>query len=792
MPDIVKMMKTTAVQPRSFPFPPMRGAVLFAFGLLVLTRTVVAGCATVAGFESYGPLTLVDRIACATDTEHRFSEYPTGRSFVTNVLGAACRAMTHVVASESGTSCKCGAYVAWRLGEGGKLSPGMPYLLVVEYPDDAPRTVTLGNRGTGSRTCFHSGFTVGEALNPPYVTQHPEAYGVPLSHSFAELDQVMYLVEKPLSLDGKSLRSAAKDGFDVYFSLYPKEDAPDSVGLALKSISLYRIDDPSLIETSPVYPAEGLPRRYVTWREEMADDPGFASFSDPIDYYRTKSKLMKVLGFNCASRDLLEFGYCQYWDVSWNGYGHGWMWSCGEKDRYWEETVDAFAADGHAILPFYEYSGAHGPSDGPSLGVRKLCRPLHWDTRHQQDYVESVSAASRAQVDITSPEALAEFKKILDCTILRFKNRANFLGAWLRNRGSMPVSFHDYTIARFNVETGRRVTRKEIADAGYDSSLYKAYMNWWYVKRAEFLALSRDYLRTNGVADAVVVFDGDITEPGRIWEGWRNNVAVATNAFYRGHSWTDCVRPWLGRWRTDSLEGTAETWGRYCVRGRYPTYGDREHEHGVPADDPTTYAGKSGVGLALSYGAVYTQFATNEVASYRNGDGRLFLVRHFSLNEDALCGANGDRRLLGYYTADTFRTGRAVMLAELWAVALNDPTDLGYLFGAALETTSVAAMREFHLNFLALPAVRGRVMHGGVRCALQTVRRYDTEKGVYFAVVNTSTEPVTAAFQLSLDRAELTSVAESVGGTVHPVRDGRVTLSLKPLQLLTLVGVSGE
>jgi len=739
------------------------------------------GAAAVPGPEVYGPLTLVDSVACATDSAHALSEYPKGRSFATNILGSACRAMKHVRKGETSGGGECGAYVSWRLGAGKGLVPKAAYLLVAEYPDDAPRSFVLGNRGAGSRTGVHTGFTVGDALNPPYVTQHPESYNIPLSGEFRRVEQVMYLVEKPESLDGASRRTAATDGFDVYFALYPAEDAPDSVGLALRSVKLYRIDRPSVLETPVKYPADGLPRRFVTWREEMADDGGYASFGDPIDYYRTKAKLMKALGFNCASRDLLEFGHCQYWEPDYNGYGRSWMWSSGEKNRYWEATVDAFAAEGHYVMPFYEYAGARGQT---GLGYKKLCTPLFYDTNKNPNFIEASSAASKATVDVTSPDAVAEFKKIVDCTILRFKDRARFRGAWLRNRGSMPVSFHDETVARFNADTGRSVTRRNIADAGRSSDLYRAYRTWWYAKRAAFLEAIRDYLRANGVDDAQVYYDNDITEPGRIWQDWRNNVAVDASATYGGKGWAAFVGN--TGWKVDSLENAAATWFAFGIKGSYATYGSFEHDHGCPAEDPETYRGRSGVALALPFNAVYTQLNPTNVGAFRNGDGRLFLVRHYSLNEDALFTETGARPL-GYFTADTDRAGRASMLAQLWAMALNDPTDIGYLYGAAMESAYAPAMREFNLNFLALPAKKGAVLQGGTWGAPQTVRRYDTDRGVtYWAVVNTSTEPVTASFALSSDASEFSRVAASVDGTVYPVSKGRATLEMKPLQLLAL------
>ena len=129
-----------------------------------------ANSGTIEGLESYGDLTLVDSIDCATDEgAHIFHESPQGGSSIAEILGSKCRVMSHA----DGTA----SYFSYRLGKGKGLKPGDMYLLVVEYPDDLPRTATLLNRAMDSRNGFHTGRTVGDTLNAHIIPQTPANRG---------------------------------------------------------------------------------------------------------------------------------------------------------------------------------------------------------------------------------------------------------------------------------------------------------------------------------------------------------------------------------------------------------------------------------------------------------------------------------------------------------------------------------------------------------------------------------------------------------------------------------------
>lgn len=107
----------------------------------------------------------------------------------------------------------------------------------------------------------------------------------------------------------------------------------------------------------------------------MTDDTGRSFNADWHDWMRNKVRLMKTLGINCYSRDILEFGYNQYWDITCGGKYSGWF--NGTTD-YYSDEVDICSDAGIFLMPYYEYAGSRGPSgDGNSyLGTFDCCRQL--------------------------------------------------------------------------------------------------------------------------------------------------------------------------------------------------------------------------------------------------------------------------------------------------------------------------------------------------------------------------------------------------------------------------------
>jgi len=754
---------------------------------LLVLLAVAARADIVPGLEDFGSVTLVDSIDCAHDSTHRFRDYPAGRSYVSNILGRATRVMHHVAKEENGGK-RTGAYVSWRVGEGKGIVPNDPYLLVVDYPDDAPRSVTLFNFGIAARHGYHTGFTVGESMSPQVsVPQCLESVAIPFSHGWKQLVEVVFPFEKATQYDGGARIDVAQNGFDVDFVLVSQDQATDSVGLAVQSVKLYRIDSYEDAKPEIHYPAGDVPRRYVTSREEMGDNDGLASYASPVDYYVGKARIMSLLGMNCFSRDLLEFGYVQGWSSN-----RRWGWNADPS--MWGKTIDAMAAEGHSLFPIYEYHGSRGDGNtryvnGGALGYDADYRPWTLESAAYPDRKYLFSNASwvtGCAVDLTLPEALADLKDLMDRTILAFKDRGHFVGAWIRNRGGMPVGFSDRTIALFNAETGRNVTRAQLWNGGsyQNTALYKAYRAWWYAKRCDQFAAVQAHMAAGGLPGAKLFYHSCGSEGGRP----AGTGAVESNdadTLFQGRTW----RQMTGLSATTSLSSHFATYWSDSIGKDSGTWGQYEQNHADPADDYASYASVENVGLGFPFNCLYTVAGDEPSRNYRNASGDLVFARHYSLNEfcaNDYSRPEGEQSIVGYYTTDMDHAGRAVMIAELYAMAVNDPTILGYLFGSNLDRLDAPYVREFNLNFLSLPATASTVLLGGTASDAVTVRRWTTAAGSYWAVINVTGRPVSGSYALGASPAR---VWRTVDWREETVSGGKVSLSLLPYQMVCLTDV---
>ena len=754
---------------------------------LLFALAIPAAGEIVPGLEDFGSVTLVDSIDCARDTTHRFRDYPAGRSYTTNILGRLTRVMHHVTKEENNGK-RTGAYVSWRIGEGKGIVPNDPYLLVVDYPDDAPRSVTLFNFGIAARHGYHTGFTVGESMSPQVaVPQCLESVAIPFSGEWKQLVEVVFPFERATQYDGGSRIDVAQNGFDIDFVLVSQDQATDSVGLAVQSVRLYRIDRYEDAKPEIHYPAGDAPRRYVTSREEMGDNDGLDSYATPADYYVGKARIMSLLGMNCFSRDLLEFGYVQGWSSN-----RRWGWNADPS--MWGKTVDAMAAEGHSLFPIYEYHGSRGDGNtryvnGGSLGYDADYRPWTLESAAYPDRKYLFSNAywvTSCAVDLTLPEALVDLKDLVNRTILQYKDRGHFVGAWIRNRGGMPVGFSDKTIALFNRETSRSVTRAQLYNGGSyaDTQLYKAYRAWWYAKRRDQFAAVQAYMSENGLPGAKFFYHSCGSEGGRpAGEG-----AIESNdadMLYNGQTW----RQMTGRSATTSLPAHFAAYWSDSIGRDSGSWGQYEQVHSDPADDYGSYASLENVGLSFPFNCLYTVAGDDVSRNYRNASGDLVFARHYSLNEFCANDYNlpeGEQSIVGYYTTDMDHAGRAVMCSELLAMAVNDPTILGYLFGSNLDRLDAPYVREFNLNFLSLPATTSTVLLGGTCSDAVTIRKWTTSAGNYWAVINVSPRPVSGSWNLQTSK---TRVWRTLDWREERVSGGKVTLALQPYQMVCLTDV---
>lgn len=725
----------------------------------------------------FGRVQLVDEVECgAVEPGHQFRESPAGVSRVETILGRPCRVL-RAVEGEAG-------FMAFRLGRWKLLKPGAAYVLAVDYPEDAPRSVIVMNGGNETSRGFHTGTTLGDALHSKYVNSNPESLRAPLSGRHETWTLGFNLHDRFPDLafirGAKERKLTAEDGFDVVIAQFSRGNDPTSAGAAVSRLRLFEVADEAALAQTLRLPPAPLPRRQIFWREEMADGviegekESERGVKNRLDWYRYKANQMRFLGINTYSKDLLEFGACQHWDPTPHG-GNDWVHFAGSKKDLWGEIVALMGERGFGVLPYYEYAGSKGYK---SLGYQRRCKPLTRD-----DAYTHISWVESANADITDPETFADFKKMLDLTVVRLKDKARFEGIWLRPRWQLPMSFADATRQRFAAEAngGKAVSRAELIA---DKALLKRYEDWWFGKRREFLVAMRDYLRGQGLPEAMVLFTAEAGEPGPHFATWEKRVV------------TDDVESWSRtlagpEHRRDNKPVVPLTVERVVRDDLYLdalqapplNWGNWEVHHANPPADPARYRDTPGVLMTHGFNRSYTVASPRTFETFR-GPGGLVLVRHYSLNEN-MAFDQADKEKLGYFVADVERAGPACMMAEALAVANGDPTLLGYLMGNNYGRGFPQYVREFNANFLALPALPCERLKDACADREVVVRVIRTPAhGTYFAVVNTGFDRKS---RVSIALPTAAPVKEAVTDRSVRVQGQQVELDLHPFQLMTLI-----
>ena len=147
----------------------------------------------------FGKLSLVDEVDLGADNPgHLFQESPAGSSHVETILGRKAR----VLGKTEGE----GAYFSVRMGQYKLLKPGGHYVLSVEYPEDAARTVIVRNGGNETSRGFHTGRALGDALHPKYVNNLNESIQFAVEPEVSDLE-ILFFAARPLSRKRRAARS---------------------------------------------------------------------------------------------------------------------------------------------------------------------------------------------------------------------------------------------------------------------------------------------------------------------------------------------------------------------------------------------------------------------------------------------------------------------------------------------------------------------------------------------------------------------------------------------------------
>lgn len=735
-------------------------------------------------------------------------EVPAGASGVQNVLGRQARVLP------MGDEAR---RIVYRLGQGAGLKAGQAYLLEVEYPDDVPRAFFLANRGADFVRGWATGTAVGDARRQ-YVEPSVESLAYPQSGGWTSYRQLFVMQERLQGVlahrnpDAGARPFTPADGFHVVFFQTQRANDPRAQGLALGHIRLYAVPELQKLYAPLHRPPAALPQRRVFWREEMSDQaisaraPEDRAFADPLDWFTAKLQLARVLGFDTFAKDLLEFGFNQGWesgDPNWT------MDAQPPLNDLWTKLVPRAAREGFTLLPYYEYKGSLGLREArpQSLGWQRRAEKLYHGLRRTADAQRTDRYTGTwwvedSDADLTDPDTLADFRRVLDRTVLRFRGTAPFAGVWLRTRQThLPISFREATLGRFRAafagDPEVRETSRTTLIASYegDGKLYHRYIEWWLTRRAAFLAAVREYLAKELGAQAQVLFTPWITEEVpdlRQHDSYYHGIGVVTDdpAWWQAYAQSQTDGWYRWKWvPITSAEVTAkQLWAR-TLSLRPPindsaNWSSQELYHSAPGADPEHYRDVNGVMMTYPTGRLFT-VAGPELMTTFGGRAGLTVVHHYALNENdenwdkmdpSMRLAQPFQNVAGYVAADVDRAGPHVLLQEARAVAYGDARNLGFLCASNFSTGFPLQIRRFVQAFVAVPALPSRVVAGAASDPDVVVRAVVTERhGTYYWVVNPTwhAKPaVRVVFPAAGERADLV--------TGRKMGQDALTLSLEP------------
>lgn len=742
--------------------------------LSALRLRTVPAAGVVLPSLSFDNKVLIDEIDCGDISgTHAFIEYPAGATQIATILGDSMRVMPNPVGGDV-------RYFAYRIGAGAGLEARKTYLLEVDYPEDLPRTTYIINAGANTVRGFHTGETIGDGLNPPYLSSNPESLDIPLSGEIETWQNFFHLHDRFTGIERQRSEGPypdlPEDGFLVVFAMMAEHSAPLSNGIAVSAIRLYEVPQGTNYAMALNLPPDGLSRRHLFYREEMADgvihsyDSTLRGIENTQDWFRYKAERMEFLGMNTFTINLLEFGANQGFD-SGPGGGNSWYYRARDPER-WDGILDMISSDyDFDVLPYYEYAGSLGGGE-ESLGAQKRALPLGGLTNYTH-----VSWAEKSRADLADPDTIEDAKLLLDVTMTRYKEEVNFIGAWFRARVSqMPMSFNDLNLSQFAEEAngGIPIVRQQLIDS---AALYDQYKDWWFGKRREFINALRDHMREQGIhPEANLLFTSDATESGkaRVPSGEESLLA-------------EDVALWssLGVAATDISTALAGDRHYYGMTTPRTTWSGWEWHHADMENDPYNYTANEGGMLTYSFNRYYTVADADTFESFRTPSG-LAAIRHYFLNEDTMTedfeGPN-ETELLGYFVSDCEYTGPYSMMEYALAFAHGDPRYLGFLSSLRYNPGFPAYVRAFNQAFLALPAEISTVLSDASSVPEVIVRSIETEGyGTYLGVVNTARNDVSVTIALP----ERGMLYDAATGEIISSNTDTVTLEMYPFELRAL------
>ena len=661
---------------------------------------------------------------------------------VQTILGRSCR-----VAENWG-------WFAYRMGRG-LVAPGKHYVLGIEYPQDVSRNFLIWN-GLDSRASF--GFHTGAALGDPHARQRfMQKIDLPLSGEY----------DRHYSL----MTALSPEGWIAIHSL-GKVAAPFSHGVAVHAIRLYELGDREALERlePTVNEPQGLPRRLIGFVSEdarpVADKMGRYRFWGMNMYgpltlsycggsYETNSGFIdwpsKLFGPDNLKNPhaLARPGYYRFGTGATEGV-------LAEGDR-----------TGMAILPVLEYGGT-GQLPPEALAVWPDGSPhhYHWGTTTGKDGLRTTRYLKDGTcIDMAHPAVGEDLSKLLmELADLYAAKHNSFGGMILTHRfQAWQISYSDFELRRFAKEHRIELPKKNAGQWVF-ANHRQAFRQWHYEKKRGNLLRATEALRKVRPDLRLLILN---------YNGGDDNLHFGTPLYWWDKEKGDelLVPGAVSLPDVDELDFAhmIEDYTRLDIEGL------------SVGMNPALYSRDEGIcNLAIAH---YPFLCGNSdyLNHFRTGEGSAICF-WWIYNEDA----HRNHPQIGWNCPGLHGNepaGRYCVLDEVLAMAASDPFIMGVRIGSMNRGFPQYA-REFAAAYRALPAVASKTVPA-CDAPEVVVRRYDTPKGTYLAVINTGLGP--QAKVVSLKASAIGGrVARNLvtGKTLQSENDIRITLP--PVSLTAL------
>ncbi|OGV74200.1 MAG: hypothetical protein A3K19_08845 [Lentisphaerae bacterium RIFOXYB12_FULL_65_16] len=643
-------------------------------------------------------------------------------------------------------------WFAYQMGRGA-LTPNKYYVLEVEYPQDVSRNFLLWcESASGGAIGFHTGSSLGDPHTRQRLMQRVD---LPLSQRY-EKQHTLFLT------------TSGSNRWIAVHSMGAKAD-PFGAGVAVHALRLYEVGECDAALEALVPKAtepEGLPHRLY----------GF--FGEDLGPSVPMMQRCAFVGMNfyapitlsyCGGTYETNSGY-----VDWPSHLFGpdgvrnphalkkppyYIASSGKTDG----VLAAADRTGMTVFPTLEYGGT-GQLPPEALAVWPDGSPhdYHWGTTQGKDGRRTLRLLPDGTcIDMAHPAVGEDLAKLVTEVATCYAKHPSFGGIKLAQRfQAWQMSYSDFEVRRFATDRGLAAPEKDLGQ-WVASNHEAAFRQWYYERKRENLLRARDALQLVNPSLKLLILN---------YNGGDDNLHFGTPLY------------WWDKEKGDEflVPGSVSLpdFSKLDLSKLIEDYTRPDVAILSVGMNPPLYRNDKGIwNLAIAH-YPFTCGNTSYLDFFRTGEGSAVCL-WWIYNEDANRNHNIGWNCPGLDGNEP--AGRYCMLDEVLAMAASDPFIMGPRIGTFNRGFPEYA-REFAAAFRALPAVPSRIVKACEAPGV-VVRRYDTDKGIYLAVINTGQGLEPVRVELATDVLGGTALRDLVTGGSLSGADGRLVLTLAPVSL---------